>query len=317
MEKFENNGVKSALVFNSKIRPRRFKILLNGHLDVVPGKEEKYKPRIIKNKLYGIGSMDMKAGASCLITAFSKVADKVKYPLGLQLVTDEEIGGFCGTKFQIKNGVNSDFIIVGESTNLNIVNEAKGFLSLKITSRGKTSHGAYLWRGENAIWKMSEFLDLLKTKYPLPESETWADTLNLSKIETTNNSFNKVPDDCTVWIEIRHSANTSDDSIIRGIKKLMPNNFHLRIERKGPVIFTEENNQYIKKLKAAAQKIANRNIGICGAHGTSDARHFSQINSPAIEFGPTGGNIGTDKEWIDISSLEIYCKILIDFLLNV
>ena len=107
MEKFENNGVKSALVFNSKIRPRRFKILLNGHLDVVPGKEEKYKPRIIKNKLYGIGSMDMKAGASCLITAFSKVADKVKYPLGLQLVTDEEIGGFCGTKFQIKNGVNS------------------------------------------------------------------------------------------------------------------------------------------------------------------------------------------------------------------
>ena len=42
IERFEKNGSKSALIYNSTKRPKKFKIILNGHLDVVPGKEHQY-----------------------------------------------------------------------------------------------------------------------------------------------------------------------------------------------------------------------------------------------------------------------------------
>src|SRR3989344_6201376 len=74
IERFENKGVKSALIYNSQKRPKKFKIILNGHLDVLPGKAHQYLPKIKGNRLYGVGSMDMKAGVACLITAFKEVA---------------------------------------------------------------------------------------------------------------------------------------------------------------------------------------------------------------------------------------------------
>src|SRR3989338_4660151 len=86
IERFENKGVKSVLVYNSTKRPKRFKIILNGHLDVIPGKNYQYVPKIIRDRLYGAGAIDMKASVTCLITVFKEVARKVKYPLGLQLV---------------------------------------------------------------------------------------------------------------------------------------------------------------------------------------------------------------------------------------
>jgi succinyl-diaminopimelate desuccinylase len=36
IEIFERNGVKSALIYKSSKRPKRFKVILNGHLDIIP-----------------------------------------------------------------------------------------------------------------------------------------------------------------------------------------------------------------------------------------------------------------------------------------
>lgn len=315
IERFESNGVKSALIYSSKKRPNRFKIILNGHLDVVPGKEKQYKVVIDKNKLFGVGSMDMKASAACLVTTFKDVANKVNYPLGLQLVIDEEIGGFNGTKYQINQGVRADFVIAGEPTNLNIANRAKGVLCLKITCKGKIAHGAYTWRGENAIWKMNEFLNVLEKWFPTPTSEQWKTTVNLSKIETSNNSFNKIPDDCTVWLDIRFVPDDAN-TILDSIKKLVPKDFNIDVVVQEPALFVSQNNEYLKKLQRIAEKITKGKITIYGAHGTSDARHFTNVNCNGIEFGPIGENIGSDSEWVDISSLETYCSILENFLLS-
>src|SRR3989344_7150095 len=82
IERFENNGVKSALVYRASKRPKKFKIILNGHLDVIPGKESQYAPQIKGKRLYGVGSMDMKANVACLIMAFKEMADKANYSLG-------------------------------------------------------------------------------------------------------------------------------------------------------------------------------------------------------------------------------------------
>ncbi|MEI6887544.1 MAG: M20 family peptidase, partial [bacterium] len=53
IEEFENNGVKSLLVYNTSTRPDRFRVVLNAHLDVVIANDNQYIPKVITNRLYG------------------------------------------------------------------------------------------------------------------------------------------------------------------------------------------------------------------------------------------------------------------------
>ncbi len=316
VELFKKKGIKSALIYNSKKRPNKFKILLNGHLDVIPGKEFQYFPIVKNNKLYGTGSMDMKSAVACQILVFKELASEINYPLGLQLVTDEEIGGFNGTKYQIDEGVKSDFVLVGESTQLDIENESKGILWLKISCKGKSAHGAYPWKGENAVWKMNKFLNILNKEFPEQKSTKWVTTVNLSSIRSNNLTFNKIPDHSEIWLDVRYLANESK-TISSRIKKILPGDFNLEIVIKEPAQFTKKNNKYLNLLKLTAEKKLNKKISILSANGSSDLRHFSRINCPGVEFGPIGKGMGSDNEWVDIKSLENYYKILKDFLLSV
>src|SRR3989344_3466147 len=68
IERFEQNGIKSALIYNSAKRPKKFKVILNGHLDIIPGKDSQYIPTIKNDRLYGVGALDMKSNVACLIT---------------------------------------------------------------------------------------------------------------------------------------------------------------------------------------------------------------------------------------------------------
>ena len=52
-EEFISNGVESVLVHNRKKGTRKFKIILNGHIDVLPGKVTQYIPKVMGDKLYG------------------------------------------------------------------------------------------------------------------------------------------------------------------------------------------------------------------------------------------------------------------------
>ena len=314
IERFERNGVVSALIHNQKKKKvRKFTVLLNGHLDVIPGKEHQYSPVIKGKKLYGVGSMDMKSNVACLVMAFKEAAANVDYPLGLQIVTDEEIGGFDGTKLQVDKGVRADFVIAGETTNFDIVNQAKGVLWAKVSCKGVTGHGAYPWKGENALWAMHEFLKKLEKKFPVPRTQKWASTVNVSKIETTNQTFNKIPDDCTTWLDIRFIPK-DEKKIVERITALLPKGFTLEIIAKEPALFVDPSNEYVRKIQAATKKVTRKKSKLYGAQGTSDARHFTKVGCNGIEFGPIGGGIATDKEWVDIPSLETYQKILVEFL---
>lgn len=315
IEKFEKNGVKSALIYNSSKKPDKFKLLLNAHLDVIPGKDYQYLPKIKNGKLYGAGALDMKSNAACLILLFKEVAKMIKYPLALQLVTDEELGGFNGTKYQVEKGIGADFVIAGETTNFDIVSKAKGILWIKISSKGKAAHSAYPWKGENAINKMNKFLNLLNETFPIPNRQKWITTINLSNIKTNNQIFNKIPDTCEIWLDIRYISEDSN-TIIDNIKKLLPQEFKLNIIVKEPSLFIDENNQYVIKLKKISELIIKNKIIIRGAQGSSDIRHFVHAGCSGIEFGPIGGGIGSDNEWINISSLGQYTQILKDFLLK-
>lgn len=315
IENFKSNGKNSVLVYNRSKRPKIFKYILNGHLDIIPGKEKQFTPVITGDRLYGVGAMDMKGNVASLVSVFNNVAKKVKYPLGLQLVTDEETGGFDGTKYQIQEGVRSNFVIAGESTGFNIVNKAKGIIWLRITTKGKTAHGAYPWRGKNAIWKMHNLLTQLEKTFPIPLKDSWQSTLNLSNISTTNESFNKIPDKCTIDLDIRYIPEDSE-TILDNIKSLLDNTFEIEIVVNEPSLYVKETDPNLIKLQRIVSNFTKNSVKFYGANGSSDARHFTEVNCAGVEFGPVGGGIGTDKEWVSISSLRKYQAILTEFLLS-
>src|SRR4051812_6811201 len=61
IERFERDGVKSVLIYNVLKRPKKFRVILNGHLDIIPGKDFQYKPVLKNGRLYGVATVDMKA----------------------------------------------------------------------------------------------------------------------------------------------------------------------------------------------------------------------------------------------------------------
>lgn len=313
VERFERNGAVSLLAYNSTTRPDKFKVILNGHLDVIPGKDWQYQARIDGDKMYGVGSMDMKANVATMLGAFRDVAPRLDFPLGLQIVTDEEIGGFNGTKYQIEQGVRADFVIAGETTQFNIVNQARGILMLKITAKGHTAHGAYPWRGDNAIEKLMNFLNKLKQIIPNPPEENWQNSLNIANIEVANKSFNKIPDTATCMVDIRFVPDQAN-TILSKVQAILPKDFELEIVAHEPALFVPENNEYIAKIQQATKKVLGKNSVCYGAFGSSDARFYTQAGMHGVEFGPVGGGIGTDAEWVSIQSLYHYYEILTEFL---
>lgn len=201
---YEKQGVKSILFYNIFPKDGHFSLILNSHLDIIPAKKEQFIPRIGEGKIFGAGALDMKWALACALYAFKTTAKNVSYPLAFQVVTDEEVGGYKGTKYQIESWISSDFVIATEPTNFDIVHKAKGVFQFEIITRGVTAHSAYPWRGKNAIQHMLEFMNRFQKRFKNPEQDMWETSYNFSQIQTPDYGYNKIPDICRLKIDMRY-----------------------------------------------------------------------------------------------------------------
>lgn len=293
-------------------------IFLNGHLDVVPAKSRQFKPQVKGNRLYARGAQDMKAACAVMMKVFKDLASDASFPrdkLGLMLVSDEEIGGFNGSKALIGKGYKPKFLMTGESTNFDIEVAAKGVLWLKLTSKGRSAHGAYLWEGENAIRQMTFAIDKIGKLFPTPKRETWKTTCNIATI-AGGAATNRVPDTCELKLDIRYIPEDDPDEIIRRIKSTIPKNVKLEIIEKEPYLRTDPAHAHLRLLKKIVRQKTSRSPKFVKKHGASDARSFSEAGIPTTSFGPIGAGLHSDNEWVNLKSLTQYEKILIEFVSN-
>lgn len=209
IEEFESNGTPSFLAYRAGQRPGRFHVLLNGHVDVVHGDAAMFKPYTENGKFYGRGTHDMKAACIVLAKVFCEYVDKVPYALGLQIVCDEETGGFDGTLHQIQQGVRSDFVVTGESgrtlSSHEIANEAKGIVVADVVLNGRSSHSAYPWRGDNAATKATRFVHLLHSRFPETLEESNSTTFTVTSISAESASLSRTPNTAIVRLDIRYT----------------------------------------------------------------------------------------------------------------
>ncbi len=311
---YASNGYPSLLYTNTP-DTKQFKIILNAHLDIVPGLQTQFRPYVQDGKLYGRGAYDMKAAAAVMVLLYREVAETLPFSLGLQITTDEESGGLNGTLHQVNEGVRAEFVITGESgSNFRIIHESKGMLHLKLISKGVASHSAYPWRGRNAIIQMYQALEEIHKIYPPLTEEKYQTSINITHISTPQSSKHTVtPDVCEAILDVRYLPN-EHDSVIKTIRSIMPEKIGFEILLHTPPHVTDSNNEYIHHLKELTRDLLHKDTALIKQHATSDARHFTSVNCAGVEFGPVGYGQHDDNEWVDINSLENYYKILQSFL---
>lgn len=321
IERFEQNGKPSLLAYAGKERPKTFGILLNGHVDVVPAKTGQFEPRVEDGRLYGRGTLDMKASALVLTEVFCELAAKVKLPLGLQIVSDEEIGGQNGTLHQMEQGVKANFVICGEFTpRAAICNASRGICQVKVTLSGTAAHSAYPWDGKNAVLLANDYVTKLLEKYPLPKAQSWVTTANISSINTESSAINRVPDVAAVEIDIRYVPEDQNFKSKQAAEKFLQSldpQSRVQILMYEPAHYADPNHKLSALLAESVGQATNQPAKFIQKSGAADVRYYSKAGSTAVVLGLQGEGLHGDNEWLDVASLGEYYKILKDFLLSI
>ena len=177
----ERKRVNLFASLKSKKTSNKKPIIFSGHTDVVPvSKNWNTDPFVatIKNeKIYGRGSCDMKGFIACTL-AYAPIFAKTNLDrdINFSFTFDEETA--CqGAPILInelkKKGINSGICVVGEPTNMKIVDAHKGCYEYTTHFEGLAGHGSKPEKGVNAVEfavryinKLMELRETLKANAP-------------------------------------------------------------------------------------------------------------------------------------------------------
>ena len=144
-------------------------IILSGHTDTVPVSKswstDPFKATIKEDKLYGRGSCDMKGFIACTL-AFAPIFSKVDLnrDIHFSFTFDEETACLGApllievlTKRKIQNGI----CIVGEPTNMKIIDAHKGCYEYTTYFEGLAGHSSMPHKGVSAVEFASRYANKL------------------------------------------------------------------------------------------------------------------------------------------------------------
>ena len=318
VERFESGGKPSALVYRGAHRPR-FRVILNAHLDVVPAPPDQFRPRREGMRLYARGAQDMKVSALVQAQVFRELAGSLPYPVALQLVTDEEVGGRDGTLHQLEQGVSGEFVIIGEHSGLEIVTESKGMVSATLRAVGQGAHSAYPWLGDNALVKLQRSLDNVLAKYPVATEEVWRTTVNLARIQTPNQARNQIPALAEAWLDIRFPPEDEDlngksaGEITTYLAAFCEPGVTPIVDHADPPHRADPGRPEVRSLQQAARNQGYR-ADFLRKHGAGDGRFYYQRGIDAVAFGVGGDGQHGAGEYVDITTIAPYYQALKEFL---
>jgi succinyl-diaminopimelate desuccinylase len=291
-------------------------IVLHGHLDVVPGREEQFEPRVEEDRLYGRGAYDMKGGLASMMCALRDVAAQDRVRVHFVCVSDEESEEIQdrGSDHLVRSGYLGDFAITGEPTDLHIGIQAKGVLAMRIEVAGTAAHGSTPWVGDNAVLKA---IDVFRQIESLPFTRESSDlfdrpSINLGRI-VGGDAMNKVPDLCVIDVDVRYLPG-QDPVVIRAAVEALPDVRVVKIFHREPAIVSRDD-PYVEVLGAAISRVVEPTtdrLGV-GRDGASDAISFLEAGIPAVECGPVGDGHHGPEEWVSIRSLGQYRATLVEF----
>ena len=311
-----------------------------GHTDVVAaGKldawtHDPFAAKIVDNKLFGRGAVDMKCAIACFVSAVEEILAKGKpnFSIGFLITNDEEADGVNGTKKVLEWMKNSNHkithCIVGEPTSSKKFGDMvkigrRGSIGFSVKIIGKQGHIAY---PENAVNPNTTLINLLKIlkDHKFDNGNEFFDPTNLeiSAIISQNLGNNVIPNEASANFNIRfNDAHTSSsiidlvDYVCRKSAEGMGASFELNHRTSGES-FLSSPKFLAESLSKAIKKTCGETAVLSTTGGTSDAR-FIKDYAEVVEFGlinQTAHQITEFAEVVDMLKLQqVYLEVLKDF----
>ena len=202
-------------------------ILLNAHIDTVkPVKtwtRDPYAPKIIDDKLFGIGANDCGGGLVTLLQVF-RILKGRKLPFNLIYLAsaEEEVSGKDGVERVLPLLPKIDVAIVGEPTGMQPAIAEKGLMVIDGYTKGVSGHAARN-EGVNAIYKALDDLVWLRDYKFRKESPL----LGFSKMTVTQvesgTQHNVIPDSLHFVIDVRTNEYYQNEFVFSFLQKHMQN----------------------------------------------------------------------------------------------
>lgn len=207
------------------------KIVFDGHIDTVPvtnpdeWTHAPFAAEIHDGKIYGRGTTDMKgavAAMTCAAANFAADCDKDFagdiYVAGV--VHEECFEGVAARA--ISERVKPDYVVIGEASQLNIKIGQRGRGEIVLETFGKPCHSANPEKGINAVYKMAQVIQAIRTLVP-----THHDVLGDGILELTDIKSNPypgasvVPEYCRATYDRRLLVGETKESVLAPINQLL------------------------------------------------------------------------------------------------
>ncbi|HEY8370330.1 MAG TPA: M20 family metallopeptidase [Thermodesulfobacteriota bacterium] len=282
-------------------------LLFNGHMDVQPAASgwtrDPFGAEIEGSRLYGRGSVDMKAGLAAMVfaaDALERAGIRLAGDLVITAVADEVSGGHKGTGFLVRERlVSADMAVIGEPTGEQVNVCHRGALWVEIEVVGKSAHGGRPWLGVNAVSKMAKLIRAIESDLlPGLQSRTHPlvppPTINFGTI-AGGTKFNLVADRCVLQLDRRLVPGESIDSALREIEATCaavraadPEAWSYEVREVMRVTPGEisPDAPIVRACQRAFREVTGREAGIGATAGFEDAHFLLDAGIPTAMFGP-------------------------------
>jgi succinyl-diaminopimelate desuccinylase len=310
-------------------------IAMNAHGDVVPPGEgwthDPYGAEEVNGAVYGRGAAVSKSDYATYAFALLALKDN---PAGLDgtvelhLTYDEEIGGYTGPDWLLKQKLTKPDIAFSAGFSYAVVTAHNGVLHLEVTVRGKQAHAAMPESGADALEAATAILQAIyKERKRLNRTKSKSPGIGSPKITVglISGGFatNVVPDRVVMRIDRRLIPEEKGTRVERELVALIKRagaGKGIKVECKR-VILAEplRPRPGVKKVVETIQRHARRELKTAikesGVPLYTDARHYSAAGIPTVLYGAgprsiLEANAHSANEHIKLSDLKAATKIV-------
>jgi succinyl-diaminopimelate desuccinylase len=264
-------------------RPR---VVLAGHLDTVPEPEGGIEVRVEGDRVYGRGASDMKAGDAVMLALLEGLAWEESRFEPVFVFYEREEGSYAENGLEVVFAgspwvLDAELALVPEPTAGALEVGCVGTAQVEITFRGRSSHAARPWQGENALTKAGEFLAALHER---PANEVVVEGLPFYEVLTPTlarggRAKNVVPD--SFWINVNHRFAPGRD--LEDVERLFD---RLTGESASYEIVDFAPSGPVNLENALLQELIQTGLEVRPKQAWTDVARFSERGVAAANFGP-------------------------------
>lgn len=271
------------------VRPHRDtgkpRIGLVGHLDTV--RTENGPARIEGDRLYGSGAADMKSGLAVMLELVERL-DLEALPCELTLVFYErEEGPFeeniLGPMFEEYPELSElAMAICLEPSDNRVQLGCMGSVHAFLHFRGRTSHSARPWQGDNALYKAAEFLAELKGhegRVVEVEGFEFREVITPTLIEG-GRARNIVPDHVRVNVNYRFAPGRTPLEVVEELRELVGDRAEVEATDLSPAGHPHRTHPLVQHLGTCGVVAVERK------QAWTDVARFDSVGVAAVNFGP-------------------------------